>query len=385
MFYVFGISIAFFLAIVLVTKKNRTSADTVLGVWLVLMGVHLSLYYTIWVANPIFSAHLLGLEIPLPILQNVMLYLYVGVLTQRIALRNLRWLFHLLPLGLIYTWLIQFFCLPASEKLYVYAHQGAGYEFFSVFVHVLYSVSGAYYIARAAWFWRGYQRAKSVGAGNAQPTLNPNWVRGLLIGMTLIWLAVQVQQDDRYVYATAVLFVLWLGYVGIRQGDIFARTPGLMPARLNTARFLSDDLMLTEATMETGPDLTDCPKYASSGLTDETATLLYDQLSDLMQRDALYRESNLTLSGLAGRLGVHANYLSQVINEREGKRFPDYIGSLRIDAFKKVAADPRNSHLTLLALAYECGFNSKSTFNRQFKKQTGQLPSDYWQQVGHVA
>ena len=84
---------------------------------------------------------------------------------------------------------------------------------------------------------------------------------------------------------------------------------------------------------------------------------------------------------LARRLNTHPNYLSQVINEKEGKNLYDYVNTLRIEEFIKLVSQPHNQNLTLLSLAYECGFNSKSSFNRYFKKTTGQSPSEYLKQL----
>ncbi|PLX12240.1 MAG: hypothetical protein C0597_13735 [Marinilabiliales bacterium] len=53
----------------------------------------------------------------------------------------------------------------------------------------------------------------------------------------------------------------------------------------------------------------------------------------------------------------------------------------RIEEFKRLASSPKNHQFTLLSLAYECGFNSKSSFNRYFKKSTGVTPSQYFAQI----
>ena len=81
---------------------------------------------------------------------------------------------------------------------------------------------------------------------------------------------------------------------------------------------------------------------------------------------------------MAAKLGVHPNYLSQVINQRENKNFYDFVNTYRVAEFKRLISMPRNQHLTLLSVAFDCGFNSKSSFNRYFKKATGQTPSEYF-------
>ena len=96
-----------------------------------------------------------------------------------------------------------------------------------------------------------------------------------------------------------------------------------------------------------------------------------------MQLEKPYLNSELSLSKLGESFGVHSNYLSQVINERENKNFYDYINGYRIDEFKRMVSDPKKKNLTLLALAFDCGFNSKSVFNNSFKKLTNQTPSEF--------
>jgi AraC-like DNA-binding protein len=85
------------------------------------------------------------------------------------------------------------------------------------------------------------------------------------------------------------------------------------------------------------------------------------------------------------RLNTQPNYLSQVINEKEGKIFYDYINTIRIEEFKRLAVLPESRKYTLLALAEQCGFNSKSSFNRYFKKVTGQSPSEFMKTVRESA
>ena len=78
---------------------------------------------------------------------------------------------------------------------------------------------------------------------------------------------------------------------------------------------------------------------------------------------------------------IHPNHLSQIINELEGKNFYEFVNQYRIEEFKRLVSFPKNHQFTLLSLAFECGFNSKSSFNRYFKKSTGQTPSQYFTQV----
>lgn len=99
-----------------------------------------------------------------------------------------------------------------------------------------------------------------------------------------------------------------------------------------------------------------------------------DILEDLMQTDHQYLDTSLTLRSLAETINLHSNKLSWLLNERLEKNFNDYVNSYRLKDFQKKAIDPQYSHLTLLGLAYESGFTSKSVFNEFFRKNTGLTP-----------
>ncbi len=96
-----------------------------------------------------------------------------------------------------------------------------------------------------------------------------------------------------------------------------------------------------------------------------------------MDKKKLFLNPELTIGQLAEAIAVHPNHLSQVINSMESKTFYDFINAWRINEFKKMAAQPQNQKYTLLALAFECGFSSKTAFYRNFKNVTGQSPTQY--------
>jgi adenylate cyclase len=74
------------------------------------------------------------------------------------------------------------------------------------------------------------------------------------------------------------------------------------------------------------------------------------------------------------------NYLSQLLNAGFEQNFAEYVNSYRLEDFKRKLSDPAFQHLTLLGLAYESGFNSKTSFNTFFKKTTGTTPAAYRKQ-----
>jgi tetratricopeptide (TPR) repeat protein len=117
------------------------------------------------------------------------------------------------------------------------------------------------------------------------------------------------------------------------------------------------------------------PKVDSRYVLEDTEVDNYQkELHRLMQEEKCFLNNNINLKELAEMLKLHPNKLSWLLNEKVGKNFNEYINGFRLKAFQELALDSKNNHLTLLGLAYESGFTSKSVFNDFFKKTTGLTP-----------
>ncbi len=104
-----------------------------------------------------------------------------------------------------------------------------------------------------------------------------------------------------------------------------------------------------------------------------------DQIEELIQNRKPHLNPNLTLNDLANMLGMPSHTLSKVIKEVYNKNFFDFINTCRIEEFKDNINNPKYHNYTLLGIAFEVGFNSKTAFNRAFKKMTNQTPSEFYQ------
>ena len=118
-------------------------------------------------------------------------------------------------------------------------------------------------------------------------------------------------------------------------------------------------------------------KYEKSLLSDRQLENIHVELMKLMQNEKLYLTPELTLPMVSELLNVHPNTLSEVINRAEQKNFFDFINTMRVEEFKERVVKPENHNYTLLSIAHDCGFNSKTSFNRNFKNITGKSPSEY--------
>jgi len=117
-------------------------------------------------------------------------------------------------------------------------------------------------------------------------------------------------------------------------------------------------------------------------LLDEKSLANYrKKLLGHLENDKPYLDSKLSLRLLAHQIDIHPNQLSWLLNEGLGSNFNEFINHYRVEAFKMRAQDPGNAHLTILGLAYDSGFNSKTVFNTYFKKETGITPRQFLQRL----
>lgn len=121
-------------------------------------------------------------------------------------------------------------------------------------------------------------------------------------------------------------------------------------------------------------------KPSTPKLTEGEISTFKDALIRVMEEEELYLNSELTLRMTAEAIQLHPNKLSWLLNEVVGKSFNEFINSYRLASFQAKAGLPAYTNLTILGLAYECGFNSKSVFNEFFKKQIGTTPSKWIRQ-----
>lgn len=119
-------------------------------------------------------------------------------------------------------------------------------------------------------------------------------------------------------------------------------------------------------------------KHSKTVLPDET--IIKEQvarLTSFVESERPYLNPALSLRSLAEQIKIHPNQLSWLLNERLGKNFNEYINIHRIEHFKGLILDPDNSHISIIGLAYESGFNSKTVFNTTFKNEVGMTPKEF--------
>lgn len=359
MLYLIGIIISCFLLLLLLLKKDKSTADQILCIWMTILSLHQSQNYLDVAKISYTYPHLLGLGFALPLLHGVMLHFYVLALLGQKKLTFQYVLPHFIPFVLLIVLAIPFYSLPGVEKIQIFLHQGAGYEWYMLTQISLIVSSGFMYVF---WSFRLIQASQKnlKQKSSSVKSKHLQWLKYLSFGLAGIWVLV-LFFDDQIIFGGATTLVCLIGVLGINQVPVFVGNFALQP-------------------LDPAP-ASNQARYAKSGLSPSQSDTLFEQLNQLMNQEQVYKNPELSLGELAERLNVHANYLSQVINEKTGKNFYHYISQLRVEAFLRIAALPHKQHYSLLALAFECGFNSKSTFNKYFKTVTGETPSAYFSLV----
>jgi len=119
------------------------------------------------------------------------------------------------------------------------------------------------------------------------------------------------------------------------------------------------------------------PKYRKSSLADEDMQRIASKLEEKMQQQQLYLDPALTMPKLASSIGVSPNYLSQTLNAHYQSSFFDYINGLRIEYSKTLLSDTTRQGLSIIDIAMESAFNSRSTFYAAFKQAVGMTPAQF--------
>lgn len=167
---------------------------------------------------------------------------------------------------------------------------------------------------------------------------------------------------DPYVltFVLITFFSFAYSFYAIRQPEIF--------------EFPADT---TEENGNVPPSATE--RYARSGLREEQAKEYLITLIRFMDEEKPYLNGDLTISDLSRKTGIPKYHITEVLNEKYGRNFFSFVNEYRVREVINRISDPKFQHYTILAIAFDAGFNSKSTFNSFFKAYTGKTPSAYRQ------
>ena len=357
---------AFFFLALLLQKRPRLLPDRILIFWLIYLGLATAIYGFSLDFLP-ESRFLSSAVIGLLLLHGPFLYLYVSALSlekKRFKTQNL---FHFLPFVCFVVYLFIAFRFPEYSKGIGTDHlsdNSAAPPFLFVLFLLITALSGPVYFFLS---YKKFKQRKRSSLNFSSKEINLEWMGNLIPIFGVVWTVLIVIAVIYHVFnlfsmnfcmnglfLSLSAFTILIGYFGLKQKEVF------LAAEVETG-------------MESAPEI----KYAASKMEGHELQQCCNKVSHFMKSNRPYLDSDLTLPKLAQDLNVSTHHLSQVINEMHDKNFFNFINKYRVEEVKRKIQDPKYQNYSLLGIAFESGFNSKSAFNRVFKNVTGTTPSRY--------
>ncbi len=382
-----GAAQGIFLALILFSKKTNVVPNRLLGTMMGLFA--LAMGTKVYEALALYNLypHFVGITFPVTFLFGPTVYLYARMIVR--GERHLRPVdaVHGLPFLATYLYMIPFFMLSGNQKALFMETllTGSNVGVDVTIIMILKIASGILY---AVWTLRLLQlHSKHIkDSFSAIEQINLRWLKVMILGSAGIWgLVVFLQiisfsgfinmEDTELFIGLAIAgFVYTAGYMGLRQPEIFH--PELTPT---PETFTQESYAPAQQSQEMQQEepIESESRYRKSGLTEQKAEELMQTLLELMERERPYLNNKLTLQELAEMIPTTPHNLSEVINSQLKQNFFEFVNSYRVKEAQQRLIDEANSNLTILAIALDSGFNSKSTFNSIFKKHTAMTPSRF--------
>ena len=367
-FFYIAVFNAFFFSLLLFQKKSRMIHDNILIVWLVYLGLFIGSYslysHELFTQFNILSSSFISLFM----LQGIFLYLYASKLVSKQNRFNKKTLLHLLPFAAfnLYLLVASFFPDIAHEIRIENVHTNMHHPLLFQLFLIITLLSGPFYFILTLRLFKKHD-INIFNNFSSIDTINLEWLRKLVIIFGVIWTVLIIITVIHHIFnlfsmvfctdslfLTLSVFVILIGYFGLKQKVIFENE-------------LEEPLVLEEEKL----------KYSGSTLKDDEASEYAEKLIEYMRLEKPYLNPDLTLTKLASDIDISTHHLSQIINEQFKLNFFEYINQFRVEEVKSRIIDPKFEPYSLLGIAFDSGFNSKSSFNRIFKKFTNQTPSQF--------
>jgi AraC-like DNA-binding protein len=357
----------------LILQKKKAIYDKILICWLLYLSLYTGIYGLFY--NKLFTDfHLLSVSfISLLLLHGPFLYLYISALIDPKARFGKEKLLHFVPFVLFNLFIVIASFYPEISERISLDHLESEHSaplLLNVFL-LLTVISGPFYFVLSILLLKKLD-INIFNNFSSYENVNLDWLRKLVYSFGFIWTVLMifatlhhVFQMFSWIFCTHGLtlslsaFIILIGYYGLKQKEIFIQYPNGNTEYVTEPR----------------------TKYAGILLKDNEIEQYVSKIRHFMASEKPYLDADLSLPELANRLDIPSHHLSRVINEQFGANFFDFINQYRIEEVKARIDNPEYQNLSLLGIAFDSGFNTKSAFNRVFKKITGFTPSEYRKQI----
>jgi len=355
-----GISQSFFALILVLTKKPFTIANRLMALWLSLICIELVIALLNSKVIEMYSFPFVSFT------YGPLLYLYVKFMTQ--PERNFSWLalLHLIPFIVFLVVSVVFREIPLMKDLRSFFAPDRFISLRIIYGIVMFLSVTIYSTLTFIDIRRHQAYLKSI-LSYTSGMITLNWLKVFSISFYLTFLILfmlgglnligDIIPFDPYfvVFTFITVFTYVFSFYIISQPMIFGQEVKIM----------------------NGEDKKEIEKYTRSGLKDKQAEIYLEKLITFVEEKKPYLDRNLSIQDLSYSTGISRHHITQVLNERHKKNFFTFINEYRVKEVIARFNDPKNNNFTILAIAFDAGFNSKTTFNSIFKSQTGMTPSEF--------
>jgi len=355
-----GISQSFFALILVLLKKPYTTANRLMALWLSFILIELGFALINSMVIEMYSFPFIAFT------YGPLLYLYVRYMTKPDRKFNWFALLHLIPFIAFLTVSVIFREIPLMKNLRTFF---APDRFISL--RLVYSISmflsvTVYSILAFVEIRRHQEYLKTI-ISYTSGMINLNWLKVYSIGFYVAFIILFILGglnligdfipfDPYFVVFTFITgFTFVFSYNIISQPAIFGQ----------------------EIKIVNGEEKKEGEKYTRSGLKEKQAEAYLKKLISYVEETKPYLNGDLSIQDLSDATGISRHHITQVLNEKHRKNFFTFINEYRVKEVIARFSDLKYNNFTILAIAYDSGFNSKTTFNSIFKSQTGMTPSEF--------
>ncbi|HOP05123.1 MAG TPA: AraC family transcriptional regulator [Tenuifilaceae bacterium] len=349
--YYIGIVQAWFAALLLFRKPNKGTPDKLLIVWLLIIGVEM-LYSLL---NLKYFTHLPDLII-IPLCYGPFLLFYATSLISKQSDFEIKSYLHFAPF-VLFVIVSFFWATPIDIDAVNFLKKGS-LTLLAVSNFALFFGSMLFYWIKVFKLIRNHNKTLSDHFSYRSDSIKLTWLKtvalwilGGFIGSAVTFFIFFLQDIFPFnpieiFHLGLLIFTFSISYYGIHQPVIYQRKP-------------------LKNTLE------------KSTTSAESSNELGSRLKSVMLKSEPYLNNELTIQDLSDLLNESPSSISTYLNKELGVNFFNYINGFRVEKAKELLSNSRNKKETLLAIAFDSGFNSKSSFNLIFKRSTGMTPSEY--------
>jgi AraC-like DNA-binding protein len=339
------------------SKRKRSQANRILGIFFLFWGLNFLDGYLLLDGFYLKFPSLAFWEEPLAFLYGPIIYFYCRALVGISPIWKPLHLMHLLPTVSLQIVLIQVYHLqPVTTKIEIVQKvitlEPVPQSFWVallIFLHIL------SYLFFSSQLITQYTRIVE----DNYSTINLSWLKNTLRSLAFIVLLSMTVSVIQY-YGQSLLFEI-----------------GLMVLMASLLVFISSILFRVFEDPRLFQLEVKSDKYSGSNLSQIQKQEIAQKILDALEQHKIHLNSQTTIADLSELIQVHPRQVSQVINEQFNQNFFEFINTHRIREAQKLMTSSQDPKLTILEVMYQVGFNSKSSFNTQFKKITGKTPSTY--------